>query len=302
MPYDLTLHRLRVFRAVVEAGSISMAARRLRIPQPATSWQVRQLEAYFGCALLRRASQGIALTEEGRAVYRFACEVLDRLDDVWATVQHPADGLQEHLTVGAGSAMGNYLLPPILAQFRATHSRTRIILEVSRSREVCRRIHDRELDLGFVSAGAAEGFGDLTAQFLVAKPLLLVASAEHWDRGRSVSIAELAAQPFVSAVRGLPWQRMLEAQLRPLGIPQLPVVMEMGSSEATKEAVKAGAGLSFFFREAVLHELASGQLVEVQVDGLALEARFEWVHRADTPLSPLAKELLGCVQQALASS
>ena len=62
----LDLRRLTYFHAIVEAGSISEASRRLNVPQPALSYHLKELEADFGAPLLSRSAKGVTLTEGGK--------------------------------------------------------------------------------------------------------------------------------------------------------------------------------------------------------------------------------------------
>ena len=82
--------RLRVFRAVVEAGSLSAAAEALSFTQPAVSRQIATLEREAGAQLLERTARGIRLTEAGRVLLEHADAILDRLAAAQAQVESVA--------------------------------------------------------------------------------------------------------------------------------------------------------------------------------------------------------------------
>ncbi|MFS8070206.1 MAG: LysR family transcriptional regulator [Byssovorax sp.] len=71
----LNYHHLRYFWAAAREGSVTRASERLHISQPAVSAQIRELEQALGEKLLKRAGRGIALTEAGGVVYRYAEDI-----------------------------------------------------------------------------------------------------------------------------------------------------------------------------------------------------------------------------------
>lgn len=73
----MEIHQLEYFVTIVNEGSISAAARKLNLSQPPLSLQVRHLEEELGVVLFTRGARQITLTAEGRALYRYAVEILD---------------------------------------------------------------------------------------------------------------------------------------------------------------------------------------------------------------------------------
>lgn len=76
----MTLSQLRYFLAAAQAGSLSRAAERIRIAQPALSQQLSGLEREFGQVLFLRHSRGVTLTEAGHRLQERAIEILRQLD------------------------------------------------------------------------------------------------------------------------------------------------------------------------------------------------------------------------------
>ncbi|MYR55912.1 LysR family transcriptional regulator, partial [Streptomyces sp. SID625] len=76
---ELELRPLRYFTAVAEAGTVTEAARRLRIAQPSLSQQIKQLERRVGAPLFRRLPRGMELTEAGRLLLAGVRRALDAL-------------------------------------------------------------------------------------------------------------------------------------------------------------------------------------------------------------------------------
>src|SRR6059036_3564576 len=121
-----SLYYMRTFHAVAVERSFTNAGRRLSLSQPAVSAQIRALERHYGARLFDVRHRRVQLTPEGEAVLPYAERVLALLreaDDAVAATQ----GLQRgHLSFGASTTIGNYMLPPVLASFRTAHPGLRV--------------------------------------------------------------------------------------------------------------------------------------------------------------------------------
>ena len=96
--------KLRYFAGVVEARSMSKAAERLRVAQPALSKSLRSLEDEFGTALLKRSPQGVAVTEAGQTLYEH-CEILfKQIDRARIDVLHAVERPSGVVSVGMPTA------------------------------------------------------------------------------------------------------------------------------------------------------------------------------------------------------
>lgn len=115
----MELHRLRYFIAVAEEGGITRAAQRLALAQPALSVQMRRLEEEVGAPLFARSSQGVALTEAGRALLPHAREVLYQAREGAAAARSVAQGQRGRLSVGYMIALAYDMMPQLVARLRA---------------------------------------------------------------------------------------------------------------------------------------------------------------------------------------
>lgn len=97
---SLNYHHLRYFWMVAREGSVRRASERLHVSQPTVSAQVRALEDSLGQPLFRRAGRGLALTETGHAVKRYADEIFTLGDELQASLKHPGAGAPVHVRIG----------------------------------------------------------------------------------------------------------------------------------------------------------------------------------------------------------
>lgn len=110
------LSAMRSFRAVVEAGGFSAAARRLGLSKAAISKQVAELEAHFGTALLHRTTRRLNATDAGRRYFEHCVRLLDELSEVEAELRHTQAEPSGRLRISAPVNFGNRLLGPVVCE------------------------------------------------------------------------------------------------------------------------------------------------------------------------------------------
>lgn len=117
----MEIHQLEYFVTIVNEGSISAAARKLNLSQPPLSLQVRHLEEELGAVLFLRGARQITLTEEGRALYRYAVEILDLERSAAEDIRSMRNGSSAALRLGTISSCH---CPELYSALRAVHKKT----------------------------------------------------------------------------------------------------------------------------------------------------------------------------------
>jgi len=112
---------MQVFVRVVEAGSLSAAARAIPMSLTSVSRHVSALEQQFGTRLLRRTTRYTALTDDGRLFYERAKAILADLDEVSAVISESRGEPAGRLRIAAPSLLGRTLIAPLLPRFLAAH-------------------------------------------------------------------------------------------------------------------------------------------------------------------------------------
>ncbi|MHB1504885.1 MAG: LysR family transcriptional regulator [Acidimicrobiales bacterium] len=257
--------------SVARMGSLSRAARAHGMSQPSASSRLAGLEIELGLTLLERGPTGSHPTTEGWRVIELAGEALDALDGLMAGVASMQAEAAGRLRLVASYTIGEYLLPQWLGRFHRRHPRLEVELEVVNSRRVLDRLRDGHSDLGFVES--PELPGDMRSWQVALDELVIVVTPRHpWARRRRpVSVGELIETPVVLREHGSGTREAYEQALVAAGAGTRPVaVLELGSTSALKSAVIGGLGPGVLSHLAVIHELETGSLVGVAVEGIDL--------------------------------
>jgi LysR family transcriptional regulator, low CO2-responsive transcriptional regulator len=288
---DLDLYKLEIFYWVAELRSFSQAAELLSLRQPTISAHVQELEKSLGGKLLYRVRGRVSLTPLGRLLLERAKNLLEFKRETVAAVEQFQGTLSGELWVGGSNIPGQYLLPPKLGAFVRKYPGVKPILRIGDSAGIVEDVLDGKVELGFV--GFKSGDGRLVFEKLWDDEMVLAVPQDHpWNRRHSVRPSDLRAEKFISREGGsgtLGSFRQLLTKHRQSPDDLLNIAMELGSTEAVKEALMAGFGISILSRISIRRELAEGSIVEVPIRGLTLKRDFYQVFHKRRPLHPIAQ-------------
>lgn len=265
----INLHLLRNFAAVVEHGSFSRAAAALGVSQPAVSRGLRVLEQEMAVPLLERVGRTVRLTEAGATLHAHA-EVIFGAERAALEDLAALQGL-EHATlvVGASTTIATYLLPHVLACFQRRHAGVRLRLSSANTREIARLLAAHQLDIALVEGPVHEPH--ITASAWRTDELVVIAGCAHRLVGRgSVPPSELAGELFLHREAGSGTRDVVERALHRHHV-SVGSTEEVGSTEAIKQLVAAGVGISIVSAAAAADQLALGRLEIIRVRGLHIQ-------------------------------
>ena len=286
----MDLWHVEVFYHVAKHRSFSKAAEVLLLTQPTVSGHIKALEEHLTLVLFDRLGRDIRLTRAGEVLYGYAQQLLATKTAAVQALQELQEGLRGELVIGGSSIPGQYVLPRVLGYFQPRYPGITIVLSVTDTMETLERISRGDLELGLVGATVSHPqivYHPFTEDELV----LAVASGHPWAGQRTVPRHLLAEQPFIQRERGSGSRLVVEQTLQAHGLDptRLNVIAEMGTTEAIKQAVKAGIGVSIISRLALADEIRAGSICTVRLEQLTIRRHFSIVrHKAHT-LSPLAR-------------
>lgn len=301
----MDLRRLEVFVKVAELGSFSRAAEALFLTQPTVSEHVRGLEDDLGVQLLDRLGRGASPTPAGELLLGYARRMLALTREARQAIERFQGRTIGELVVGGSTIPGEYLLPALIGQFKAKFPEISISLRVSASRQVSEWVEEGRVEIGVV--GARPASRGLVARELMADTMVVVVSPEHrWASRGGVTLADLRLEPLVLRERGSGSREAFERAIGDAGLDlsAFRVAGEMGSTQAVKQAVRAGIGVAMISRRAVEDECRARLLVCVKVTDLSVVRSFHLVTHRERTRSPLAQAFLEFVESqagALAS-
>lgn len=272
----LNLTYVRTFVCVIDGGGFREAARRLKCSQPTVSQHIKKLEAAMKTALVARSHAQCTATSQGRRFLPLARSLLRVADRARAAVE------ARELVIGASTNVGTYLLPPCIKSFTDSGmAPANVDLVIASNPEVAEKLAAGEVDVAVMEWwDSRPGFSALAWR---QEPLVVIVPPDHpWAELQSVPKEKLLASPMIGGEAGTGTARVL-ARVFGDAARDLEVGMTLGSTEAVKQAVKAGLGISITLARAVEQEVASGLLHALAVAGERLTKTIFVILPQDAP-------------------
>ncbi len=258
------LHAMEMFVRVVETGSLSAAARHLRIGQPAVSKALAALEARLGVRLLVRSTRHVGPTEAGQAFYERALRAIGEADEAENAARGIGTGLAGRLRICAPVTFARLHVAPFVGSFLALHPNLTLSCVMD----------DRNIDLMEENIDVALRLGPLPDSALTARRLaearrMLVGSQDYFARyGIPSTPADLTqhhAIVYSQEPQASTWHFRRGTEDISVSVPTR---VSFTAAEGVREAVIAGLGLGVVSRWMMGREVAEGVVVPVLTDWL----------------------------------
>lgn len=289
------LKGLATLQAVVELGGVEQAGRALNVGQPAITKRLSALDRCYGTNMMQREGRRLKLTRAGERVYAFARLVLDHQASLLDDLEQLRVG-QNQLRLEVTFSIGEHVLPEQLLRFAEAYPEYRIQSRMGYSRRIQTRLATGLSDLALLEQ--APDHPDILVQKWLDDELVLVCSRQHPLAGKELlPLDELAEFDYVLREPRSSMRILLDKSLSDIGIPSLPVAMEVGSTDTIVEMLGRGRHVSFLPRFAVKEALTNGELFHVHVKGMRIK-RTLWIARNRANLNnPVAEAFIQILRE-----
>ncbi len=293
----MILKHIETFVCVYEECSMTRAAARLNIVQPAVSSQLRKLEAELKVTLFDRSPRGITPTAAGRRMYRLFVPVLE----AFRAAERQAYALSAEdpvaIAVGFNPYTGSAILGGVLQAFRLRYPEVDVRITEEMSPVLVERVASGALDLAVVNVG---GEGNAYASTLVAVPLLeedLVFVEGDIGPSSPVTLAVVAARRLVLPKSRHGFRRDLEQAAAKMNLELVPE-LEINAPGPMLELVASG-GIATVVPEITARQAAKHLPLRIRQIEPNVKRLVEYIHRRDRPLSAPLTGLIELVTAAL---
>jgi DNA-binding transcriptional LysR family regulator len=285
-------HRLKVFCTVAETKSFSKASEIIHLTQPAVSLQIQALEEIYETKLFDRSSSTVTLTPAGEILYKYAKQILSLYAQAEKEIAALTGLIKGSVRLGASTTLANYLLPSVISDFKKRNNRVRFHLLIGNTKRIVDHLNN-----GIISFGLVEGDVSkfkIKAEKVLKDELVVIVSPEHpFSNRKNISVSELVKEPFILREEGSGTRQIIENYLLKYGISvsDLNVTAVLGGTEAIKEAVEDGTGISIVSKWAVRKEVSRGTLKMLPLKEERLLRDFSLIYR-NTTFSSAESEFL----------
>ena len=283
----MELSQLRTLIHVSELGSLSKAADRLHIAQPALSRQIRLLEEELGVRLFDRHGRGMIVTDQGRDVLRHALRVMAELEEIRASVADEGAALRGHVSIGMPPTVADILSEPLVAAFRANHPDATLRIVSAYSGYLLDWMHRGEIDAAILYD--PKSARTLRVQPLLEEVLFLIGPpGTGLSQDVAVDFSDLENERLLLPSHGHGLRVILDKCADDCGF-ALHVPVEADSYSTLKSLVRSGHGSTILPLAPIHQDLAAGQLCAAPLRNPVPLRRLILSYPTDRPVARLAR-------------
>ena len=243
---------------LTNAADFTRAAAKLSLSQPSLTKQIKNLEEAAASRLVNRGVTGISLTPEGQIIYDYAKRAIRLREDAKERVVRHKAQESGHIYLSASTIPATYILPHLISRLKQTRHGIQVHMQMHDSEETLQTILNDQAEIGFIGKEPANK--KLVVQRLWKDHLVLAVPLDHHLAKQKTARAEdITKIPFIIREKGSATRDLIEECLQKqlnTSLSSFNVVCEMGSSEAIKEAILAGLGVSILSSFAVKREIS----------------------------------------------
>lgn len=267
----VNLQQLITFTTVIAEGSMTAAAEKLYLTQPAVSQQIRNLEEEMDVELLVRGTRQARATIQGQLLYEYAKKIIALTQQAQVAIQTIGEGVQGSLRIGTLNSLGLYLLSPLVGTFLRHNAKINMTLIYDDGVSIFRALEKGELDAAILPDIEQE-YGlkpvGLEVKDLMKDDIWLVASNKEMGLPQSITLKDINLKPFVRySEKNSSFNERFKNELIRQNLKIKPV-FESNNVGTCKKVIESGLGWGFLPSHSIKKQVRAGRLVNVEVSDL----------------------------------
>lgn len=289
---NYTIHQLLLFKTVAETLSITKAAERLFLTQPAVSLQLKKFQDQFDQPLTEVVGRQLYLTPFGKEVAQVANNVLMEVEELEVRKRRKKGSLVGTIRVSVVST-GKYIMPYLLSDFINQYPEVGLQLDATNKGAVIESLEKNEVDFSLVSI--LPSHLQIEKEPLLPNKLYLVGRSDSHLRNKMNDKKVFNTIPLIFREEGSGTRQTMESYLKKNELHIHPK-FELSSNEAIKQAIIAGLGYSVLPIIGIKNELQRNELTIIPVRGFPLVSTWHMIWLKNKKFGPAASAFLKHIQ------
>lgn len=288
---SINLEYYKVFYYVAQLGSITLAAEKLCISQPAVSQAVRQLEQALDSQLFLRTSKGVRLTREGEFFYDY---VKTGLDSIWhgENMLSRMKGLDTgEVRIGASDMTLQFYLLPYLEKFHELHPGIKVTVSNGPTSETLRFLYEGKIDFGVVSTPFDARPEVISTPVKEIENVFVAGDKFRYLEGKKLNYEDLKELPCIFLEKNTSTRAFMDGFLAERGV-ELEPEFELSTSDMIVQFAMRNLGIGCVMSGFAKVELERGNLIQLKFQEEMPKRHFPLLQIKKTPVSPAGKGLL----------
>ncbi len=283
----LNLSQLQTFVTVAAEGSMTAAADKLFLTQPAVSQQMKNMEDDLGVELIVRGSKQIKMTAQGEILYEHAKKILSLAQTAEVSIKSIGAKLHGELRIGTLNSIGLHLMSPVVSRLLKFNPDFKIKVDYAKGEDLVKDYKANKLDvliLPDVEKHFNSTLPDAKSEVLFQEEMWLVGSGKDEFYPPTIKLEEIKKIPYVHFSDEFPdFDKLLQSRLG-----TLQSVFESSNVGTLKRVIEYGLGICFLPSHSIKKQVRSGRLNHIRITDFEYKMAFQYYYRATGKTSETA--------------
>ncbi len=296
----MNFQQLATYCTVVSEGSMTAAAEKLFLTQPAVSQQIRNLEDEVGSELLVRGVRNVKPTLQGQLLYDYAKKILQLTEQAEVAMQAMSNELAGEVKIGTLNSLGLYLISPVIGLFLKHNTKLRIQLNYANTQQLISDMETGNADILIIPEPDAEvspAFKDLNKKYLMTDEMWLVGSGRDTSLPQSILMKDYNKAAVIQFNdKYLSFKTKLEEKLKADGTIVDPV-FQSDNVGTLKRVIETGIGWGFLPSHSIKKQVRTGRLSRIQVQDINFSASINMYYKKSKEVEGIVEVLYRAIRQ-----
>lgn len=292
----MRLEQLYYIVEVAQSKSISLAAERSYISQPAISSSIAKLELELGVALFKRTNKGMIPTEVGRNVIEKASNIIDQVEEIKNIARTSAVELTGNISVAVEPSFCNTIMVNILTTFKYKHPKVNLMVKVGESNDILHDVLSGKADISIILKTEQSIKSDEIIIQKLFKDKLMIITGKSFSQGnkKDISIEQALEQPLVLYNTGYETTCAISQILNKYG--KLNIAYRFDNLNIIEEVVAGGTCIAFVPKFMMDYYKGANSINTLLINDASLEVEIIMVRNKRHRVSNIEKELINTIK------
>lgn len=291
----MNLEYYRVFYETVNAGSISLAAKKLCISQPAVSQAIKHLEQELGGSLFARTSRGVKVTKEGDVLFSYIKKGYETIILGEEKYKSLLDLDSGQIIIGASDMSLQFYLLPYLEKFHDLYPNIKISVTNAPTPETLENLKEGKIDFGIVSTPFEIERKIKTINVRKIKTIFIGGSDYLKYKGEKLSVSKVNEMPLICLEPNTSTRKSIDIFFEKNGLKQEPE-FELATSDMIVQFALRNLGIGIVVEDFAKQYIEKGLLFKLDFEEKIEERDMTVVVSENNHLSSAGKKLLSLLE------
>lgn len=288
----MTLRHIQIFIAVCDTGSTVKASKQLNLAQPSISLAIKEIEKNYGIKLFDRISRKLVLTEAGQNFLVYARDINNSFNSLEAQIKDYDQ--TKKLSIGSSIAIGNFILPILIKQFKEYYPETELNIVIKDSVSIASMVVENKLDFGFIESSNSLGIYEkmlTSTPFYNDKLVLAVSKDNSLSIYDTISMHKLNNHQLILREADSAGRTLIDKEIAAADL-TIPTIWESVSNSAIISMVCENLGVTILPNGVISNHISKDKVKQIIINDANFNRTYSIIHHKNKYLTHGAKDLI----------